>query len=140
MVRVFDISKFLAVKKSSVCGALSTLAGKKLVIHKCYGKITLTQKGFRIAKGIQEKHKFLTKFFSTILGVTPEIASEDACNIEHTISSEGFDRLTKFLEFIEDSSKKQKPEWLEGFHCYCKVGKRRSHRARIKKEKVIRKK
>lgn len=140
MVRVSDISKFLAVKKSSVTEALGVLVGKGLLIHVPYGKIILTPKGFRIAKDTQKKHKFLTEFFSTILGVAPEIAAEDACKIEHCISSEGFDRLTRFLEFVKNPSKKQRPKWLEEFHCYCKIGKRRSYRSRTKNKKIIQKK
>jgi DtxR family Mn-dependent transcriptional regulator len=126
VVRVSDISTFLAVKKSSVSEALGVLAGKRLLIHKRYGKIILTRKGFQIAKDIQKKHKFLAKFFSTILGVTPEIAAEDACKIEHCISPEGFNRLTKFLEFVKNPAEGQKPEWLEEFHCYCESGNRKN--------------
>ena len=136
IVRVSDISSLLGVKKSSVTEALNTLVDKKLLIHERYGKIILTRKGFKIAKDIQKKHKFLTKFFSTILGVTPEIAAEDACKIEHCISSEGFDRLVKFLEFIKNPAEKQKSGWLEKFHCYCKSEKTQLS-LQSKKQKII---
>jgi len=139
MVRVSDISKFLAVKKSSVTQALGTLAGKKLLIHEPYGKIIFTRKGLQVARDVQKKHKFLTKFFSTILGVSPGIAAEDACKIEHCISSEGFSRLTKFLEFVKDPDKGKKPEWLEEFHCYCRSGKRRPDGSGLKAKRIIRK-
>ena len=132
--RVSDISTFLSVKKSSVTEALSILGNRGLVIHERYGKVVFTKKGLRIAKAIEKKHKFLSKFFSTILGVSSEIAAEDACKIEHTISPEGFDRLTKFLEFVKRPSKKGKPEWLEKFHCYCVSAKKRSDRSNAKQK------
>ena len=121
---VSDISAFLSVRKSSVTGALRALADKGMVVHQRYGKVVLTKQGSRIAKDIEEKHRSLSKFFSSVLGVSPEIAAEDACKIEHTISPEGFDRLTKFLEFVKHPSKKKKPKWLEKFHCYCVSSKR----------------
>ena len=36
-----------------------------------------------------ERHRFLTKWLIQ-LGVTPEVAAEDACRIEHDISPETF--------------------------------------------------
>jgi DtxR family Mn-dependent transcriptional regulator len=132
-VRVSDISQFLSVRKSSVTGALKVLADKGMVVHKRYGKAVLTGEGSRIAEDIAKKHKFLSKFFSSVLGVSAEIAAEDACKIEHTISPEGFERLTKFLEFIKQPSKRKKPEWLEKFHCYCVSSKTKG--AKMKKKK-----
>ena len=139
-VRVTDISEFIAVKKSSVTEALNTLTDKGLLIHERYGKIILTQRGLRIAKDIQKKHKFLTEFFSTILGVTPKIAAEDACKIEHCISCEGFNRLTKFLECVKNPVKTRKPKWLEAFHCYCESRAKNKYKSKNKVNKIIREK
>lgn len=46
----------------------------------------LTDKGKAKAKDIYEKHKILTEFLIEIVGVSSEIAEEDACRMEHFIS------------------------------------------------------
>ena len=47
-------------------------------------------------KKIYERHTLLTELL-TILGVSPETASEDACRIEHVISSESFDAIKRHV-------------------------------------------
>ena len=51
------------------------------------GSITLLDKGREIAEKIYERHTLLSDWL-TILGVSPEVAVEDACRIEHVISDE----------------------------------------------------
>ena len=46
------------------------------------GLISLNDSGMEIATRIYRRHKTLTKLF-TILGVSEEIAAEDACKVEH---------------------------------------------------------
>jgi Mn-dependent DtxR family transcriptional regulator len=45
---------------------------------------------------IFERHEILTRVLIT-LGVPAEIASEDACRIEHVISQESFDAIKEHL-------------------------------------------
>lgn len=56
------------------------------------GYITLLETGNAIAEKMYERHTFLTEWL-TSLGVSPDIAAEDACRIEHVISEETFDAL-----------------------------------------------
>ena len=49
--------------------------------------ILLTEAGKTAAESVCERHRFLTKWLIQ-LGVTPEVAAEDACRIEHDISPE----------------------------------------------------
>ncbi|MBR0387100.1 MAG: metal-dependent transcriptional regulator, partial [Clostridia bacterium] len=51
--------------------------------------ITLTDKGYAIARRIIERHKALTKYLVQ-LGVPEEIAREDACKIEHDLSEDSY--------------------------------------------------
>ncbi|CAK7061904.1 iron dependent repressor, metal binding and dimerization domain protein [Tissierella sp.] len=67
------------------------------------GCIELTEKGTIVAKNIYEKHKILTGFFTTVVKVSPEIAEEDACRIEHVISDETFQGLKRILEDNSDN-------------------------------------
>ncbi|OZV10397.1 hypothetical protein CIW83_20570 [Tissierella sp. P1] len=45
----------------------------------------------------------LTEFFTTVVKVSPEIAEEDACRIEHVISDETFQGLKRILEDNSDN-------------------------------------
>ena len=56
------------------------------------GLLDLTDAGMAIASRIYERHRFLTEWL-TALGVSPEVAAEDACRIEHDISEETFSHL-----------------------------------------------
>ena len=56
------------------------------------GLISLTDKGYAIARRIYDRHQVLTRFFVQ-LGVPEDIALEDACRIEHDISEESFSAI-----------------------------------------------
>ena len=60
------------------------------------GHITLTETGNEIAERIYERHTFLSQWL-TSLGVTPEVAAEDACRIEHVLSNESFEAIRHFM-------------------------------------------
>ncbi len=125
VARVKDISDSLNVKAPSVTSALANLSKLNLVIHERYGYVQLTAEGERLAKIIIKKHKVLIKFLTKILDINLKIATEDACKMEHSISAQTFEKLTKFVKFIEDSPVNGKPEWLKGFNYYLETGKRR---------------
>jgi DtxR family Mn-dependent transcriptional regulator len=100
-VRVKQISEMLRVKMPSVTSALKKLSERELVEHERYGHIKLTPEGDKVARDVIRRHKALTRFFAQALGIDHETAEEDACKIEHVISSLSMERLVKFVEFIE---------------------------------------
>ena len=57
------------------------------------GNIVLLEPGRKIAEELFEKHTILTRCL-TAIGVPEDIASEDACKIEHCISDETFEAIT----------------------------------------------
>ena len=60
------------------------------------GYIYLTDSGREIAEMIYERHEFISKWLIS-LGVSKEVALEDACRIEHVISKESFEAMKKNL-------------------------------------------
>lgn len=124
VVRVRDISGLMKVKASSVTSALETLSLKGLVVHERYGFVQLTPEGEKLAGDIHKKHKILVIFLTRILGISPKIAADDACRMEHSISPQTFERLTSFIEFIENSPIKGRPQWLKAFYYYLETGRR----------------
>ena len=88
VVRSVDIATELNFKKSSVSVAMKKLREAHHIIVSPEGFITLTETGDRI----YERHTLLSSWL-TQLGVDPEIASEDACRMEHVISAESFEAI-----------------------------------------------
>ncbi len=107
VVRVKDIMKFFGYKVSSVNKALKNLAKRELINYEKYGYVEITDKGIEVAKRINKKHRLLYKFFVDFLGVADDVASRDACNIEHYLSEETFDRLCEFVDFISSEHCKE---------------------------------
>ena len=89
VVRSVDISNELGFKKSSVSNAMKNLREKGHITVTDAGYIYLTESGKQIADMIYERHELLSSWLVR-LGVPEEIATEDACRIEHVISKESF--------------------------------------------------
>ena len=102
-VRSIDIASELSFSKPSVSVAMKNLFLIFVAIFLILrtngyisvdkdGYITLLEKGKEIAEKIYERHTLISDWLTTI-GVDPQIAAEDACRIEHVISSETFEAL-----------------------------------------------
>ena len=108
VVRVKSIAHQLNVKMPSVTEALKVLAKDGLIRHEKYGYVELTQKGNRIAKEIYSRHQTLFKFLNQILRIDPRAAEEDACKMEHTISSTALKKLIEFTKSLESCPQRAK--------------------------------
>ena len=95
-VRSIDISEHMGVSKPSVSRAVSILKNGGYVVCDSNGHLCLTELGLETAEKTYERHSVLSRFFIS-LGVDEELASEDACKIEHVISDESFEALKKHL-------------------------------------------
>ncbi|MDR1353521.1 MAG: metal-dependent transcriptional regulator [Treponema sp.] len=92
-VRVTDIASRLGVSKPSVLTALKTLEEQGLLEHERYRSVTLTERGKEAAAEIRGRHDFLTAFLRNVLGVSPDIAEQDACKMEHVLSEETIKKM-----------------------------------------------
>lgn len=97
VVRSVDVAEELGFKKSSVSVAMKNLREKEHITVTKEGFIYLTESGKAIADMIYERHELLTGWLIR-LGVDPKIAGEDACRIEHVISSESFDAIKAHVQ------------------------------------------
>lgn len=89
MIRSIDIVNELGYSKPSVSIAMKNLRENGYISMDHDGYITLKPDGLKIAEKIYERHTMLTELL-VALGVDRETAVEDACKIEHVISSESF--------------------------------------------------
>ena len=96
VVRSVDVAEELGFKKSSVSVAMKNLREKNHITVTKEGFIYLTDSGREIAEMIYERHELLSSWLIR-LGVDPEVATEDACRIEHVISKESFEAIKKFI-------------------------------------------
>ncbi|MEG2349824.1 MAG: metal-dependent transcriptional regulator [Hungatella sp.] len=92
MVRSIDIVNEMQFTKASVSVGMKNLREKGCITMDTDGYITLTEQGAQIASSIYERHLLLTKMLIAI-GVSEETAKEDACRVEHDISTETFDHI-----------------------------------------------
>ena len=87
--RSVDIAAGLNVSKPSVSVAMKKLKENGYIKMSTDNLISLTDKGYAIARKTYDRHQALTKYLMQ-LGVPEAIAKEDACKIEHDLSEESF--------------------------------------------------
>jgi len=95
-VRSIDIANELDFSKPSVSRAMGILKSGGFITVDEHGYILLTDVGREIAERIYERHVILTEWLVGI-GVDPRIAAEDACKLEHDISTDSFKKLKESL-------------------------------------------
>lgn len=96
LVRSIDVSEHMGFSKPSVSRAVGLLKEKGLLLVDEHGALVLTDAGLSIAQKIYERHTILSSFFEK-LGVNKEVASDDACKIEHVISDNTFEAIKQFV-------------------------------------------
>ncbi len=96
--RITDIAVSMNVAASSVNEMVAKLKKKELVKQQKYGPVKLTDRGRRLAEKIDCTHEIIFKFLHELLEVNKEIADQDACLLEHSISDQTLLKLIKFLE------------------------------------------
>ena len=96
LVRSIDIVNELGYSKPSISVAMKNLRKAGCIEMDADNIITLTDKGRKIAETIYERHTLITDGL-VFLGVDREIAVEDACRIEHVISTESFEAIKRYV-------------------------------------------
>ena len=98
-VRSIDVARHLGYSKPSVSRAMANLKASGHIVVEEDGRLKLTEEGLRVAQEIYERHKLLTNWLIW-LGVSPEVAAENACKIEHDISAESFSCLKRHAQMM----------------------------------------
>jgi DtxR family Mn-dependent transcriptional regulator len=125
VVRVRDIAKRLGVRMPTVTSMLKTLSKRKLVDYEKYEYLELTDTGRSIGKKIHHRHCVLRSFLTDVLNVDDEIADDEACKMEHAISTPTLDRFIAFMEFVQ-SCPRAGANWLDRFDKYTEQGRDRA--------------
>lgn len=93
-IRSIDICSYLGYTKPSVSRAIGILKKEEYIEVDSIGYITMTTKGNQFAEQLYERHTVLSNMLIA-LGVDKNIATEDACRIEHVISDKSFEAIKK---------------------------------------------
>ena len=96
-VRSVDVATKLGVSKASVSKAVASLKASGMPY---YGDITLTADGYSYGKSGLERHEMLTRFLHEKVGLSLEVAEEEACQMEHAISDESFGKWLEYFKAI----------------------------------------
>ena len=91
-VRSIDIVHQMEFTKPSVSRAMALLREKGQITMDKEGWIELTDDG-----RIYERHLLMTEWLIALV-VSPDVAAEDACRIEHDISEETFRQLKAHIQ------------------------------------------
>lgn len=95
--RVTDVAKHLNITSGSASTNLKSLKLKGLIVEDDNRFLTLSKKGEDLADFVKARKGLFLKFFQVVLGVSEEQAEIDSCKIEHLISGETADKLSKYL-------------------------------------------
>ena len=95
VVHRIDVAKRMGVSQAAVNKAVKLLCEKEYVYED--GKhLYLSEQGKAYAEAVYEKHCIIRNFLMQN-GVSAAAAEEDACRMEHLISSETFSMMKKAL-------------------------------------------
>ena len=95
-IRSIDICEHMGYSKPSVSRAVHLLKDGNFILIDKDGLITLTDAGLEIGKKIYDRHTLLASLLVR-LGVSEEIAADDACKMEHAISDESFEAIKRYV-------------------------------------------
>ena len=95
-VRSIDVAERMGFSKPSVSRGVSILKRDGYLTIDKNGFLKLTKSGVELAEKIYERHTILTEAL-TKLGVSSDVAQQDACKMEHIISDETFEAFKRHM-------------------------------------------
>jgi Mn-dependent DtxR family transcriptional regulator len=96
-VRSVDVASHLGFSKPSVSHAVKTLQAAGYLNVKEGKRLELTDAGKEAAVKTYQRHVFFTEMLEGI-GVSRDVAQEDACKMEHVISDETFEAIVRYYQ------------------------------------------
>lgn len=94
-----DIAAALSITPATVTDGFKRLSEAGLVNYEPYGGVTLTDTGSSIARRTRNSHQVLRRLLE-LAGVDPGIADREACIMEHGLSADSCERLSRLVTFI----------------------------------------
>lgn len=93
-----EIARELGLAPASVTEMLQRLAKRGYVKYEPYKGAFLTKKGLREGRRMTRRHRLLERFLHDVLKIGKDKVHEEACRLEHAISSETEDAICRHLK------------------------------------------
>lgn len=103
MVRSVDLARHMGYSKPSISHAVGVLRKGGFLTMDTDGFLHLTDTGKKIAEEIYDRHQLFTQMLIDV-GIDPVIAEQEACQMEHTISTESFEKIRNAHKKYYDGS------------------------------------
>ena len=103
---VLSCAQKLGFSKPSVSRAMAILRNDGYITVEQSGAIILTESGERVARTMLERHHVLTQWLVS-LGVSPWVAANDACRMEHALSEETFACIKNYVGNLAQQNEKE---------------------------------
>ena len=100
-VHRIDVARAVGVSQPAVQKAIKILIARGYAVTDGM-HIHLTESGKNYAESVYERHCTIREFLGR-MGVSPEVADADACEMEHVISAETYKMMQ---EYISSNAKK----------------------------------
>ena len=93
-VHAVDLARSLGITKASVSAVLKKLISDGWVMRSAAPEhvLSLTGKGLQVAESLYERHVFFKEQLIRA-GIDEETAEREACELEHAITSDSFEKL-----------------------------------------------
>lgn len=92
-----SIAYRLNVSQASVTGMIKKLHELKLIRHKPYQGVELTESGKKVALEIIRHHRLIELYLAEAMGYSWDQVHEEAENLEHVISEQFEEKIAQFL-------------------------------------------
>ena len=83
-----ELATFMKISPASVTEMLKVLAADGYVNYERYKGVTLTESGMNYARQIRKKHHVVENFLINYMDMDPNTAHNEACKMEHVISTD----------------------------------------------------
>jgi Mn-dependent DtxR family transcriptional regulator len=103
--RVSDVARRIGITRGSASITLKGLRAKGLVTEDGRRFLGLSDGGRQVAESVLAKRQIMRDLMVRVLGVDPEQAERDTCEIEHLLSAETAERAKLLLDFVDSDSR-----------------------------------
>lgn len=110
LVRSVDVARHMGYSKPSISHAVAALEKGGFLTVDDRAFLHLTEAGQEVAEKIYERHLFFKEQLVSA-GVDPDTAEHEACLMEHTISTDSFQKLKK--RYCAEGAEKTAPESVQ---------------------------
>ncbi|RLF18764.1 MAG: metal-dependent transcriptional regulator [Thermoprotei archaeon] len=99
---VKKIALALGVKVPSASEAVKRLMRAGMIRHENYGEVSLTEKGMKVVKELEERYRSILSFLNEVLGIDQDLAAKESCILEHLISKETALRMASLTRKLKE--------------------------------------